>query len=105
MSISWLNKSLSVLVMCPLLFACLDQGGGDDPNTYSSCRITESKALLPWDSYEDENQCWNANGNGYEEYEDAVIWCERQVTEYRQEKYSILPSMTYGIYTTSCPAF
>ncbi|MGY5451149.1 hypothetical protein ACVFI8_09435 [Agarivorans sp. MS3-6] len=91
-----------VIVASALLFGCLDPGGGDDPNTYSSCRIVESKALLPWDRYNDELQCWNAYGNGYQEYERAVVWCESEIRSYIQEKYTIPPSMTYQIDTTSC---
>lgn len=98
---NWIQHYLVGLASV-LLFGCLDPGGGDYPNTYSSCRIVESKALLPWDRYIDELQCWNADGNGYQEYERAVSWCESQISAYIQDKYTIYPSITYQIDTTSC---
>lgn len=96
-------KKLLILSAILTLSAC--DGSNDDGSskyTYSSCKITSSKALFASDRNNDLKQCWNAGGNGYESQGDAMQWCERQVNAYIANQYLVGHTVIYSVESTNC---
>ncbi len=98
-----MNKAVILVSLSLLLSACGSSGdGGSDRSTYSSCKITTSKALLAEDRLKDTRKCWNASGGGIESKQRALDWCEDKVQEYIADTYIFGHTVTYSIQSTDC---
>ena len=92
-----------ILSVALILSACGGSNSdGSSKSTYSSCKITSSEAMFSSDRENDLNQCWDADGDGYESQGDALQWCELQTTEYLSENYFFGHSIEYAIESTNC---
>lgn len=98
-----MKKILLASIAITLLGCGGSNSDGSSKLTYSSCKITQSSALLAIDRENDLKQCWNAPSNGYESKGDAMQWCELQINAYIANNYLIGHSVTYAVESTYCP--
>ncbi|CAI89299.1 hypothetical protein PNI02_24030 [Pseudoalteromonas nigrifaciens] len=96
-------KKYILLALTLTLVGCGSNSDGSSKSTYSSCKITQSNAILASNRDNDLKQCWNASGNGYESQGDALQWCEKTVNNYLSNKYLVTHSVTYAVESTYCP--
>ena len=96
-------KKYILLALTLTLVGCGSNSDGSSKSTYSSCKITQSNAILALNRDNDLKQCWNASGNGYESQADALQWCEKTVNNYLSNKYLVAHSVTYAVESTYCP--
>lgn len=96
-------KKYILLALTLTLVGCGSNSDGSSKSTYSSCKITQSNAILASNRDNDLKQCWNASGNGYESQGDALQWCEKTVNNYLSYKYLVTHSVTYAVESTYCP--
>ncbi len=97
-------KKFVIASTCLVLAACGGSNSdGSSKTTYSSCKITDSKALFAEDRSNDLKQCWNAKGDGYESQGDALQWCKRTVGDYISSTYLIGHTVEYAVESTYCP--
>ncbi|MDO6620854.1 hypothetical protein [Shewanella sp. 6_MG-2023] len=93
----------TLLLSIFLLSACGGSNSdGSSKETYSSCQITASSALLASDMTKDLSQCWNASGNGYESQEDALQWCRQTVENYIASTYIVGHDVQFIAKSTYC---
>ena len=83
-----------------LLVGCGENSDGSSKNTYSSCSIISSKALLASDRARDVSQCWD--GVNYREKSLAMDWCSKNVNSY-MGKYNLGHDVEYQATSTNCP--
>ena len=96
-------KKIILLSLVFVLSGCDGENeDGSSINTYSSCKIIDSQALLASDQENDLNQCWNASGNGYESQSDAMQWCEEEISNYMVNRYLIGHTVKYSVQSTYC---
>ena len=95
-------RSLLILTAIFSLSGCGTNDDGSSKYTYSSCKITNSSALLASDREHDLKQCWNAGGNGYESKGDALQWCRRQVNSYISNQYLFGHTVEFSVESTYC---
>jgi uncharacterized lipoprotein YmbA len=96
-------KNYLLLALALTLVGCGSNSDGSSKSTYSSCKITQSNAVLASHRENDLKQCWNASGKGYESQGDALQWCERTVSNYLSNQYVVGHSVTYAVESTYCP--
>lgn len=97
-------KRIILASVAVALFGCGGSNSdGSSKSTYSSCKITQSSALLASDRDRDLKQCWNAPGKGYESMGDAMQWCESQINAYIANTYLVGHNVTYVAESTYCP--
>jgi len=92
---------LFLCILLPVLSCSDENDDGSKKNTYSSCKIIESEALLASDRSNDLKQCWD--GVDYEGKGDALAWCERMVNDYMSDRYIFGHSIKYAVESTYCP--
>ncbi|WP_426369457.1 hypothetical protein [Pseudocolwellia sp. HL-MZ7] len=97
-----MRKSLILTAIFALTACGGSNDDGSSKSTYSSCKITSSKALFAADRSNDLEQCWNAGGKGYESKGDALQWCEQQVNTYIANQYLFGHTVEYAIESTNC---
>jgi len=112
MNMKYNLKGLLIMkrILIILLFLCIsfqilgcsdENDDGSKKDTYSSCKIIKSEALLASDRSYDLQQCWD--GVDYESKGDALAWCESKVNNYISNRYLIGHSVTYAVESTNCP--
>jgi len=79
-------KKYILLALTLTLVGCGSNTDGSSKSTYSSCKITQSKAILASNRNNDLKQRWNAAGNGPETQGDAQQWSEKTVNNYLVNK-------------------
>ena len=77
-----------------------ENSDGSDATTYSSCRISNSEALLASDRSIDLAQCWD--GVDYKKQSTALAWCSQQVSSYISSEYIFGHTVEYSVASTNC---
>jgi len=100
-------KNILIVSLVLVLTAC---GGiestinsdGSSKTTYSSCQITDSKAIFASDRTNDLRQCWNAIGQGYTTKASALSWCKLKVSSYISSEYIFGHTVEYSVKSNNC---
>jgi hypothetical protein len=94
------NIAIVAFLMVSITGCGGENSDGSDATTYSSCRISNSEALLASDRSNDLAKCWD--GVDYKEQSTAQAWCSQQVSSYISSEYILGHTVEYKVASTNC---
>ena len=96
-------KEIIIIGVLIFILGCGEESknsDGSNKTTYTSCSITESKAILATDRAKDVSQCWG--GVNYKEESLAMDWCKKHVNSY-MGRYVFGHDVEFKVASTNCP--